>query len=333
MKRVLALALLLALTLLAAPLAVEAQPVGGPPSRIGYLSSGLGSQLTGNSVTAQLLKQWREGLGEFGYLGRNLAIEYRVAEGRVNRLPELAAELVRLRVEEIVAIGPAALTAAQNATTTLPIVAIDYETDPVAAGFAASLAHPGGNVTGIFLDQADLSGKWLELLKEGVPAISRAVALWDPATPPYQVRAVEAASKTLRIRLQTITIRGIDDFERAFAAAAQGHAEAIVILSSPLVGRHPEELANLAARSRLPTISMFVELARAGGLFAYGPNQAELYRRLGGLAGRVLKGTRPSELPIERPVTFLLTVNLKTAKALGLTIPQSVLLRADEVIQ
>ena len=324
----------LATGLLAAPLAVEGQQPGGPPSRLGYLSSGLSSQLTGNSVTAQLLKELREGFGELGYHeGRTLAIEYRVAEGRADRLPALAAELVRLRVEEIVAIGPAALKAAQNATTTIPIVAIDYETDPIAAGFAAGLARPGGNVTGIFLDQADLSGKWLELLKEGVPRMSRVAALWDSATPQHQLRAMEAAAKTLGIRLHTITIRDIGDVESAFATAAKVHAQAVVILSSLLVGRHPQEFASLAARRALPTISLFVELARAGCLFAYGPEQAELYRRLGSLAARVLKGARPAELPLERPVRFLLTINLKTAKALGLTIPPSLLQRADQLIE
>ena len=320
--------------LLAAPLLAEAQQTPGKPSRLGYLSSGLSSQFAGNTVIAQLLGHLREGLGELGYVeGRNVAIEYRVAEGQVERLPEVAAELARRQVEGIVVIGPAALKAARGATSSIPIVAIDYETDPVAGGFVASLGRPGGNVTGIFLDQSEISGKWLELLKDGIPGISRVAALWDPATPPYQAQSIEAASKTLRIQLQTIKIRATADFETAFTTAARGQAQAIVILSSPLVTRFPKDFADLAVRTRLPTISLFLELAKAGCLFAYGPVQSELFRRLGRFAGRILNGTRPQDLPVERPTKFELAVNLTTAKALGLTIPPSLLARADQVLE
>jgi ABC-type uncharacterized transport system substrate-binding protein len=288
--------------LIGAPLIAQPQQTSGRPSRLGYLSSGLSSQFAGNSVIAQLLGHLKEGLSELGYVeGRNLTIEYRVAEGQVDRLPGLADELMRRQVEGIVVIGPAALKAARGATSSVPIVAIDYETDPVASGFVASLGHPGGNVTGIFLDQPEISGKWLELLKDGVPGVSRVAALWDPATPPYQAQAIAAASQTLKIRLQTIKIRRVLELESAFATAARGQAQAIVILSSPLVTRYPKDLADLAIRTRLPTISLFLELAKAGCLFAYRPVQSELFRRLGSFAGRILNGTRPRELPVERP--------------------------------
>jgi len=319
--------------LLTPPLAAEAQRAGNLP-RIGFLAGGFAATWTPGGSLSDFLTELRGGLEELGYVdGQNVAFEYRFAEGRVDRLPELASELVRLKVRVIVAVGPTVLKAARDATTAVPIVAIDLETDPVAAGFAATLARPGGNITGSFLDQAELRGKWLELLKEVVPRVARVAVLWDAATPSDQLNAIQAASKKLELKVQTLAVHGPDDFEGAFAAAAKDQAKGMVMLSSPLLLSHAPRLTALTVTRHLPTIAPFKELARAGCLMAYGPSQPKMFRRLGSYAGRILQGAKPAELPIERPSTFELVINLKTAKALGLTIPPSLLGRADEVIQ
>jgi putative ABC transport system substrate-binding protein len=272
-------------------------------------------------------------MGELGYVeDRNLAIDYRFAEGRTDRLPELAAELIGLRVDVIIALGPAAVEAAKARTATVPIVASDLESDPVAAGFVASLARPGGNITGTFLDQAEISGKWLELLKTAIPKLSRVAVLWDSTTPSHQLKALKMGAPALAVTLQTLAVRGPEDFQGAFTAAARQHAQGVVMLSSPSVLRSGARLADLAATRRLPTISMFRQNAVAGCLMSYGPSLTDRYRRIGSFAARILKGARPTDLPIERPVTFELVINLKTAKALGLTIPPSLLARADQII-
>jgi putative tryptophan/tyrosine transport system substrate-binding protein len=218
-------------------------------------------------------------------------------------------------------------------------VAIDFESDPVAEGFVASLARPGRNITGTFLDQADLSGKWRELLKEISPKLTRVALFWDSSAPSYQLDAIRASGRSMAMEMQTLRVGaaaparpgGGPDFEGPFAAAAKGHAQAIVLRSSPLVSMSGPRLANLAVTKGLPTISMFRENAAAGCLVAYGPSLLDGWRRLGWFAGRILKGTKPADLPIDRPRRFELILNLKTAKALGLTIPPSLLLRADEV--
>jgi putative ABC transport system substrate-binding protein len=310
--------------LLAAPLAGAVEPV-----RIGVLSSDA-------EILSHLLKAFRDRLGELSYVdGQNLAIEYRFAEERLARLPDLAVELIGLGVGVIIAVGPAVLKAAKSTTATVPIVAIDFESDPVGAGFVASLARPGRNVTGTFLDQAELSGKWLQLLKETIPKLSRVAVFWDSSTPPppYQLHAIKGVAESIAVDLQVLAIRGLDDFEGAFTAASKGHAQAMVILSSPLVFRSGARLANLAAARHLPTISMFRENATAGCLMAYGPSLLDGWRSLGSFAGRILKGTPPADLPVEQPTKFDLVINLKTAKALGLTIPPSLLQRADQVIE
>jgi putative tryptophan/tyrosine transport system substrate-binding protein len=312
-------------TALAAPLAAAAQPE--TIARIGFLD-----QFSG--PLPSLLSAFRESMTELGYVeGRNLAIDYRFAEGRADRLPELAAELIGLRVDVIIALGPAALEAAKARTATVPIVASDLESDPVAAGFVASLARPGGNMTGTFLDQAEISGKWLELLKTAIPKLSRVAVLWDSTTPSHQLKALTMGAPALTVTLQTLAVRGPEDLEGAFTAAARQHAQGVVILSSPLVLRSGARLADLAAAMRLPTISMFRQNALAGCLMSYGPSLTDRYRRIGSFAARILKGAKPADLPIERPMTFELVINLKTAKALGLAIPPAVLARADEVIQ
>ena len=316
-----------------APLVGEAQSSGNLP-RVGVLSSGFASHSAIGGQFAYVYLAIREGLRENGYVdGQNLTIEYRFAEGRIDRLVGLAGELVSLNVNVILALGVVVLRAVKNVTATVPIVVIDLETDPVSAGFAASLARPGGNITGTFLDQPELAGKWLELLKEAVPKLSRAAVLWDSTTASDQLNAIVVASKALAVKLQTLEVRDLNEFERAFAAATKGGAQAIVILSSPLVVRNGARLADLAARRRLSTIALFSELATAGCLMSYGPSLADMYRHLGYISGSVLKGARPGDTPIQRPTKFELVINLKTAKALGLTIPQSLLLRADHVIQ
>jgi putative ABC transport system substrate-binding protein len=218
-------------------------------------------------------------------------------------------------------------------TATVPIVAIDLETDPVAAGYVTSLARPGGNVTGVFLDQAELSGKWLDLIREAVPGLSRVAVLRDAATPLHQLHAIQAAAKKLAVNPQTLEIRRVQEIEGAFARAASSRAQAVVMLSSPLVSRHGAELAAAATARRLPTISMFRENVAAGCLMGYGPSLADAWRRLGSFAGRVLKGAKAAEMPVERPDRFEFVVNLKTAKTLGLTLPPSLLLRADQTIE
>jgi putative ABC transport system substrate-binding protein len=315
----------LAGSFLTAPLAAEEKQDG--TARIGFLD-----QFSG--PLPNLLSAFRESMSELGYVeGRNLAIDYRVAEGRTDRLPELAAELIGLRVDVIIALGPAALKAAKARTATLPIVASDLESDPVAAGFVASLARPGGNITGTFLDQAAISGKWLELLKTAISKLSRVAVLWDSTTPSHQLNALKMGAQALPVTLQTLVVHVPEDFQGAFAAAASQHAQGMVMLSSPLVLRSGARLAGLAATRRLPTISMFRQNAVAGCLMSYGPSLTDRYRRIGSFAARILKGARSADLPIERPMTFELVINMKTAQALGLTIPPSLLMRADEVIQ
>jgi len=317
--------------LLAAPLVAEAQT--GRMPHIGFLSGGTAPLGPGGRM-GHVLQALRDGLAEFGYVEKqNVAIEYRWAEERTERFPALVAELVERRVDVIVTPGPSAIEAAKSVTRTVPIVAIDFESDPVAARYAASFAKPGGNITGVFLDHAELSGKWLDLLKEAVPKLGRVAVLWDTSTPTHQLNAIKVAAKVLALKIDTLEVRRLNDFEGAFGAAAKMRAQGVVILSSPLLSRHGPELAAAAIAKRLPTISLFREHATGACLMSYGPSLADGYRRLGSLTGRILKGAKPADLPIEQPTKFELVINLKTAKALGLTIPPSLLARADEVIQ
>jgi putative tryptophan/tyrosine transport system substrate-binding protein len=310
------------------PLAAEAQQDG--PPRLGFLGTGNG---TGNRDFPIYLQALRDGLVEFNYVvGQNVVIDYRWAEEKEERLPALATELVEQHVVAIVTPGPSAIRAARRAGD-VPIIAIDFESDPVAAGYAASFARPGGNVTGVFLDQAQLSGKWLELLKEAVPRLGRVAVLWDATTPPYQLYAIKDAAKVLALKVDTLEVRRLPDLKGAFDAAPRLRDQGVVLLSSPLMSRRGAELAAYAMAKRLPTISLFRENAAWGCLMSYGPSLADGYRRLGALAGRILNGTKPADLPIEQPNKFELVINLKTAKALGLTIPQTLLLRADQLIE
>jgi putative ABC transport system substrate-binding protein len=232
-----------------------------------------------------------------------------------------------------VANGPPVLQVARKAGGAVPIVAIDLESDPVASGYAASLAHPGGNITGVFMDFPDFTAKWLELLLESSSKLSRVAILWDPITGPVQLEAVKNAAARMKIEVEILQSRSASDFEAAFSTASQLAAGAMVILSSPLISPNLEILAELALRHRLPAVTLFPDFARAGGLLAYGPNLLELFRLLGHISGKILQGAKPADLPIERPTKFELVLNMRTAKVLGLTIATGLLVRADEVIE
>jgi putative ABC transport system substrate-binding protein len=320
--------LALAPALLAAPLVAEAQPAARTP-RIAVLGV--------TPTDPSLADAFKQGLGEFGYTeGRNVAIEYRDADGRPERLSQLVADLVRLNVDVIFARGAGAVSAAKQATSRLPIVAVDLESDPVAMGFVRNLAQPGGNITGVFLDAPELSAKQLQLLKEVIRPISRVAILGDPVLNAPQFQATEVAARALAIQPQLLDLhasKDSKDFDTALEAASRGRAGAVLLLSSPLVFLHRTEIGALAVKRHLPAFSMFGEFAEAGGLMAYGPSLREAFRRCGAYVSRILQGAKPAELPVERPTKFELVINLKTAKALGLTIPPSLLLRADQVIE
>jgi putative ABC transport system substrate-binding protein len=314
----------LALGVLAAPLAAAAQGSGKPRPRIGYLSGG--SDSANNAA-------FRQGLRELGYIdGQNIAVEFRFADGKYDRLPALATELVRLDVAVIVAATTPAIHAAQRATQSIPIVMTLGEATEAAIG---SLARPGGNITGLATINTELSGKRLELLKEALPRLSRVALVLNPTNPisARQVKSMEAATRALGIQMQLLEVRGADDLERAFETAVRGRADALMGLPDNVLGGHGKRLADLAIKHRLPTMYWTNSLVDAGGLMSYGPNIREMHRRAATYVDKILKGAKPGDLPVEQPATFAFVINLKTAKALGLTLPQSVVLRADRVIQ
>jgi putative ABC transport system substrate-binding protein len=278
----------------------------------------------------------RQGLRDLGYVdGKNIAFEVRFAGGNPETFPGLAADLVHRKVDVLLAIGPAALRAARDATSVIPIVAVDLESDPIQAGFARSLAQPGGNITGLFLDQASLVGKWLELISEAVPGTRRIAVLVDTATGPWQLASIKRAAEKLRIELQVLEVRNSAELDQALGAAVKGGSHALITLSSPLFEGVPggKQIAEFTMEHRLPAISFSKRFAVYGGLMAYGPNRSEYTNRSHIYIDKILKGAKPGDLPIEQPTKFELVINLKTAKALGRTIPQSLLLRADEVIR
>jgi putative ABC transport system substrate-binding protein len=278
----------------------------------------------------------RAGLQTLGYVeGHNLVIEYRSAEGRFDRLPDFAAELVRLHVDVIVAVVTQASLAAKNATSTIPIVMMAVG-DPVGAGLVASLARPGGNVTGTSGMAVEVAGKLLELLQQVAAKIHRVSVLWNPANAVFQgqmVKATEAAARSMGIQLQMLAARDVKAIDRAFAAMTKGRAEALVVLPDPVFVAQHSRIAAFAARNRLPSVSGSRGYAEEGGLITYGPDFFELGRRTAAYVDRILKGAKPGDLPIEQAAKFELAINLKTAKALGLTIPPSLLQRADQVIE
>ena len=312
-----------------APLCAGAQQAG-KVYRIGYLSAPSRASVE-RSLEAFLLAL--RGLGWVE--GQNLVIEYRWAEGRLERLPALAAELVRRNVDLIVAPAGSAALAAKNATSSIPIVTI-FASDPVEMGLVASLRRPGGNVTGTtFTAGPEIFGKQLQILKETIPHASRVAVLRDPANPgtALQMREVEAAAQSLRIRLQNVEARGPEELDGAFAAMARERADALLILGGGAFLVHRTRIAELALKARLPTMHGIREMVEAGGLIAYGVNMSDFNRRAAAYVDKILNGAKPADLPVEQPTRFELVINSKTAKALGIAIPPVVLLRADEVIQ
>jgi len=316
----------LLVNLLAVPLAAAAQPPG-KVYRIGYLST--------NPPPAHLWETLLDGLRERGYSeGRNLVFERRFSEGNAERFPEFAAEMVRLRVDCIIVSTTPAAIAAKNATQTIPIV-IPTAIDPVGAGLVASLARPGGNLTGLSVLAPELSGKRLELLQEVVPGMTRVAILWNAANPANAPvwQETQAAARALGLLLHSQEVRGPQDFEGALARTAQVRPDALLVLVDSLISMHHQHIAEFATQQHLPSVFDIREPVVAGGLMSYGPSIPDLYRRAATYVDKILKGTKPADLPVEQPRKFELVLNLKTAKALGLTIPPLVLFRADEVIQ
>lgn len=312
----------LLLALLAAPAAAQAQPAGTMP-RIGILCPWTAA----DSLTAGM----RTALNDAGYVeGKSIVAEWRFADGRTGRLPALGAELARLKPDALVAAGDLAIRALRQATTTIPLVVASD--DLVGEGHIASLARPGGNVTGVSILASELNAKRLELLKEAFPKASRVAVLWDPATGTFHLRALEAAGRSLRVELKILEVRRLEDLDGAFKAARAWRAEAINVLASPLLHALRQPIIDRAARNRLPAIYQWGEIAHAGGLMSYGPTLPDVLRATFVQLDRVLKGARPADLPVSQPTRFELVINLKTARAPGWTIPQAVLTRADEVI-
>jgi putative ABC transport system substrate-binding protein len=297
--------------------------------RVGLLLGGT----TDDPVVKQWVEPFRRTLADKGWIeGKNVLFEHRSAPGDPPRFAEAAAELVRLKVDVIWATNAPMVRAAYAATRTIPVVANDFTTDPVAEGYVESYGRPGGNLTGVFLDAPEFAGKWFELLKAMVPGLSRAVVLWDPSPGPTHLRAVQSVARSVGVQLQVVEVRKPDDIDRAFSEF-RGRPQGLIILPSPMIYVQSERLAKLAMKHRLPATSMFRLFAEAGGAVAYGPDLASAYERSAIFVAKILGGAKPAELPVERPSKFELAVNLKTAKALGLTVPDSVLVRADEIIR
>ncbi len=312
------------------PVAAEAQQAA-KIARIGYLGDTPGPR-------AHLREAFLQGLRDLGYVeGRNVVIEYRFAEGKLDRLPGLAAQLVALKVDVIVASGTLAALAAKRATGTLPIV-FSPAGDPVGSGLVTSLARPGGNVTGLSAFVPELVGKRLELLTQAVPGVRRVAFLWQPGafgerTEKDILRKAEVAARELGVQLQFVEARDPADFDRAFSDMTRARAGALTVLTSNMLNTGRKRLVDLAAKNRLPAVYGVREFVDAGGFMAYGPNLPDLYRRAATYVDKILKGAKPADLPVEQPTKFELVINLKTARALGLAIPQSVLARADQVVE
>jgi ABC-type uncharacterized transport system substrate-binding protein len=303
------------------------QPTKVP--RIGFLVA------SNPSAVSTRVHAFREQLRELGYVeGENFVIESRYAEGNLNRVPALATELVRLKVDVIVTGGATDTRAAKEATNTIPIV-MTQDTDPVGSGFVANLAHPGGNITGLSTLSPELSGKQLEILKEIIPKLSR-VAVLQTSTEPgnaQALREIEHAAGAFKVQLQYLDILGLKDIETAFRETKKGRAEAAIALGSPVLNSYRTQLVDLAVKSRLPAIFRTPEFVEAGGLMFYGANTPDLYRRAASYVEKILKGAKPADLPVEQPTKFDFVINLKTAKQIGITIPPNVLARADKVIR
>ena len=317
--------------LLSAPLCpAAAQPAAKVP-RVGYISPGSSS----DPARVRRFEAFRQGLRELGYVeGQTIVLEPRWAEGRYDRYPALAADLVRLKVDVIVTGGGAATKAAQQVTKTIPIV-MSVVIDPLGSGLVSSLAHPGGNLTGTSMMASELVGKQFEVLKEVVPKVSQVALLWNPANPGSapQLREAETVARALRVELQTLEARNPQEIDSAFAAMTRARVGALVILADAVFTNQVKQIADLATKKRLPSIYGQREYAEAGGLMVYSSNPFDLERRAATFVDKILKGAKPADLPIEQPSKFDLVINLRTAKALGLTIPSSLLLRADHVLE
>ena len=315
--------------LLTAPVGAEAQQAGRV-YRVGILTN-----KASDPAEARLWQAFRSGLRERGWIeGQNILIEFRAAEGNTARLPELAAELVRLKVDLIVARASIFVQPAKEVTSSIPIVFLTHA-DPVGTGHVASLARPGGNITGLAVLMTDLAPKGLEFLISAVPVAQRIAVLWNPDTPSHTpaLKAMEEAGRTLRVQLQAVGARSAAELESAFAAMARARAQAVLVLGAAIFLAERQRVAELAIKHRLPTMSMLKDVVDAGGLMSYSPNYDDLYRRGAIYVDKILKGAKPAALPVEQATKFELVINLKTARALGLTIPPSLLQRADEIIQ
>src|SRR5882724_5495051 len=320
--------IIVAALLLALGYSAQAQQPKKVP-RVGYLTV---ASLASNVARVEA---FRQGLRELGYVeGKNIVIEWRSADGKFERQGELAAELVRLKVDVIVSSGPTMTRAAKEATATIPIV-MAQDTDPVGNGFVASLARPGGNITGLSVLSPEISGKQLELLKEIVPKLSRLVVIGNSNEPanPKTLKEIELVAGSFRVQLPPLDVLGSKDIETAFRAATKAHADAVIVLASAIVTDHRTEIANLALKSRLPAIYMSSIWVDDGGLMSYGTSLIDLSRRAATYVDKILKGAKPADLPVEQPKKFEFIINLKAAKQIGLTIPPNVLVRADKVIR
>src|SRR3989338_3357018 len=320
--------ILMAVALLAVGMIAEAQQPKKVP-RIGFLAT------VSPSTISDRVEAFLQGLRELGYVeGKNIVIEWRYAEGKADRLPGLAAELVRLKVDLIVTAGSPVTRSAKEATSTIPIV-MGLDPDPVGNGFVASLARPGGNITGLSSLSPEISGKQLELLKEIVPKLSRVAVLGTSTRPgnAQALRETERAAEAFGVRLQYLDVLSSKDIETAFRAASKGRAEAVLVLACPVLNSHRTQIADLAAKNRLPAIYERAEFMDAGGLMFYGASVTEMFRRAATYVDKILKGAKPADLPVEQPTKFEFIINLKAAKQIGLTIPPNVLARADKVIK
>ena len=293
--------------------------------RIGYLS-------LRNAIGAQE-EAFLKGLRDLGYIeGQNILVEWRFAKGKAERMGDFAAELVRLKVDVIVAPGVQALGAAKQSTTTIPII-FPTAGDPVASGLVASLARPGGNITGLTILSPELSGKRLELLKEAFPRLSRVAVLLDPRQPPLSFKETQTTGQSLRLKLQFLEVRDAADVESVFSAMSRERADALITLPHPVLQVHQRRIVELAAKSRVPAMYQTAEWVEGGGLMSYGPAHLDNYRRAAVFVDKILRGAKPADLPVEQPTKFELAINLKTAKQIGLTVPPNVLARADRVIR
>jgi putative ABC transport system substrate-binding protein len=319
--------LLITVLLITAPSTEAQQPKKIP--RIGFLAT-----VSPYTISVRV-EAFRQGLREFGYVeGKNIVIEYRYAEGNLDRLPALAAELVRLKVDVIVTAAPPPTRAAKEATATIPIV-MGFDDDPVGSGFVASLAQPGGNVTGLSTLSPEISGKQLELLKEILPKLSRLAVLGTSTRPGNEqsLRETELAARAFGVNLQSLDVRIVQDIEIAFRAASNARAEAVLVLGGPVFNSQRKQVVDLAARNRLPAIYARPEFVEDGGLMNYGVSINDLLNRAATYVVKILKGAKPADLPVEQPTKFELIINLKAAKQIGLTIPPNVLARANRVIK